>query len=495
MKALFIVVKFTVRATRGRSGVNDRNGERRLRRDGATNDAERDLVLEPSRSVRVVAETDVLVVGGGPAGVGAAVAASREGARTLLAERYPYLGGMAAGGMVLVIDDMMDGARQTVLGIAQEYAERLARIGAAVSPPVEDRYRVDQVLWDRWARWGAIDLYAHGHMKPITYAVAFDPDGWKRVSNDLVRDAGVELRLHSWFSRPIMEGDRVAGAVFETPEGRQAVRAEIVIDATGDAAVAAQTDAPIEHGRYFITLVHRYGGVDTDRAMRFEREHPEKAAALNAEAKRLLGGSWDMWWLLTPLPGVVWCNCPHLLGYDSTSVEDLTKAEFEARAKIEATFAFAKGNIPGFERAFLLDTAPQMGVRQGRLLQGEYVVTAEDIKNARWFPDSVARGRDYFTPYRSLVPQRIEQLLVAGRCYSATPIAQRSSREIGPCVVMGQAAGVAAAAALDAGVTVRGVDVPTVQRRLRAQGADPGDEQPAVAAELTVAGLGPEVER
>jgi len=444
-------------------------------------------VLEPSRRVPIVAETDVLVVGGGSAGVGAAVAARREGARTLLAERYPYLGGMASGGMVLVIDDMMDGPRQTVVGIAQEYVERLEAIGAAVYPPVEDRYRVDRALWDKWARWGSIDLYAHGHIKPITYAVAFDPDGWKRVSDDMVRDAGVELRLHSWFSEPMLDGDRVTGAIFETPAGRQAIRAKVVIDASGDAAVAARSGAPIEHGRYFVTLVHRYGGVDTERALRFEIEHPEEAAALNTEAKRILGGSWDMWWLLTPLPGVVWCNCPHMRGYDTTSVEDLTKAEFEARGKIVATFQFAKQNIPGFERCYLLDAAPQMGVRQGRLLMGEYVVTQDDIREARWFPDSVARGRDYFTPYRAMVPRQIEQLLVAGRCYSATPIAQRSSREIGPCIVMGQAAGVAAALALEADVTVRAVDVAAVQRRLRAQGADPGDERPVAEHAMATA--------
>jgi hypothetical protein len=440
--------------------------------------AERDSILEPGRRVPVVAETDVLVVGGGPAGVGAAVAAKREGARTLLTERYPFLGGMASGGMVLVIDDMMDGPRQTVLGLGQEYVERLERIGAAVYPPVEDRYRVDRDMWNRWARWGAIDLYARGPIKPITYAVAFDPDGWKRVSDDMVREAGVELRLHSWFSQPILDGDRIAGAIFETPAGRQAIRAGVVIDASGDAAVAAQARAPIEQGRYFVTLVHRYGGVDTERALRFEVEHPEEADRLNGEAKRILGGSWDMWWLLTPLPGVIWCNCPHMLGYDTTSVEDLTKAEFEARAKIAATFEFARENIPGFERSYLLDAAPQMGVRQGRLLKGEYVVTQDDIRQGTWFPDSVARGRDYFTPYRAMLPRRIEQLLVAGRCYSATPVAQRSSREIGPCIVMGQAAGIAAAVALGADVSVRAVDVPTVQRRLRAQGADPGNERP-----------------
>jgi hypothetical protein len=285
-----------------------------------------------------------------------------------------------------------------------------------------------------------------------------------------------------------MEGNRVGGAVFETPDGRQAIRAKVVVDTTGEAAVAATAGAPVERGRYIMTLVHRYGGVDTQRAIEFEIENPRRAAELNREAKRIMGGSWDLWWLLTPLPGVVWCNCPHLTGLDTLSVEDLTAAEFLARERIEATFAFVKANMPGFENAYVLDTGSQMGVRQGRLLTGEYVVTLDDIKEARRFPDSVARGRDYFTPYRALVPREIDQLLVAGRCYSASSAAQRISREIGPCIVMGQAAGIAAALALESGTLVRSVDVTTLQRRIRAQGADPGD-QPAdavVGAEMAV---------
>ncbi len=438
-------------------------------------------VLEPEREVPVVAETDILVVGGGPAGVAAAVEGARQGARALLAERYPYLGGMASGGMVLVVDDMMDGPRQTVLGLAQEYIERLERVGGAVYPPIEDRYRVDRTLWDRWARWGCYDIYFHGRIKPITYSVAFDPDAWKRVSNDMVAEAGVTLRLHSWFSEPLMEGNRVVGGLFETPEGRQAVRARAVVDASGDAMVAWKAGAEVEHGRYFMTLVHRYGGVDTERAMQFEREHPKEAAALNREAKRLVGGAWEFWWLLTPLPGVVWCNCPHLRGFDTTSVEDLTRAEFEARRQIQQTYEFARANIPGFENAYLLDHAPQMGVRQGRLLRGEYIVTQEDVRERRWFPDSVARGRDYYTPYRALLPREVEGLIVAGRCYSATSVAQRSSREIGPCIVMGQAAGLAAALALESDRDLRDVDVRTLQLRLREHGADPGDERAAEA--------------
>jgi hypothetical protein len=240
--------------------------------------------------------------------------------------------------------------------------------------------------------------------------------------------------------------------------------------------VFAGAGAPHVQGQYIVTLVHRYGGVDTERAIAFELEHPKEAATVNREARRLLGGSWDEWWLKTPLPGVVWCNCPHMRGYNTTSVEDLTKAEFEGRAKIEATLAYVQKNYPGFEKAYLLDTGSQMGVRQGRLLEGEYVVTVDDIRTGRRFDDSVARGRDYFTPYRSLLPKRIESLIVAGRCYSATPAAQRSSREIGPCIVMGQAAGAAAAMALESNVRFRDLDVAALQRRIRAQGADPGDQ-------------------
>jgi len=157
-------------------------------------------------------------------------------------------------------------------------------------------------------------------------------------------------------------------------------------------------------------------------------------------------------------------------------VEDLTTAEVKGRKHIYATVDFVRDKLPGFEQCYVVDVAPQTGVRQTRLLEGEYVMTKEDLAARTRFRDSVARGRDYYMPYRALVPKVIDNLLVAGRHYSATSQAQKMSREIPPCMAMGEAAGVAAALALNAGVTVRNVDIAGVQRVLRAQGADPGDQ-------------------
>lgn len=406
-----------------------------------------------------------------------------------LLERYSALGGLAAGGMVLVLDDMANGSEISVTGIVSEYVDRMGSLGLAVWPPEEDRV-VSEEAWNRWSRWGTFDFHSHTKPKPICYAVAFDPDAWKRVSNDLVREAGVNLRLHSWFSRPILENGRMAGVVCETKSGPQAVMADVVIDTTGDIDVASRTGAEYVEDKYLVTLVFRLGGVDTDLAERFEQENPREVRALNRTIKRMLGGAWEKWWLKTPLPGVVWCNCPHMTGYDGSDPASLTSAEFDARDRIAEAVDYMKQHLPGFEHAYIVDVAEQMGVRQTRLLQGEYVVTKDDISTRRHFSDSVARGRDYYTPYRALLPRSVDQLLVAGRHYSATPEAQKISREIPPCMAMGQAAGIAAALALDMGVTVREVDAKHIQHGMREQGADPGD-QPAANATIDTDTEGP----
>ena len=448
-----------------------------------------EILIRPQADVPVVSEADVAVVGGGPAGIAAAVSAARNGADAVLVERYPYLGGLASGGMVLVLDDMHNDTEISVRGLAMEIIERMHAKKLCVYPPAADRdpaVRATQEMWRKWRRWGLFDFHTQSKPHPIIFAAAFDPDGFKQASLDMVREAGVRLRLHSWFQSAIVENGRAAGVIVETKEGSQAIRARAVIDATGDLDVAASAGAAYEDGAYIVTTVSRIGGVDTEAAERFEHEEPERFAALDRQAKRLIGGSWQHWWLKTPLPGIVWCNCPHMTGFDGMKVADLTAAEFEGRRRMQGLLEFARENLPGFEQAYFVDFAPQTGVRQTRLLKGEYVVTKRDVRDRVHFHDSVCRGRDYYTPYRALLPVGVDQLLVAGRHYSATPQAQKISREIPPCMAMGEAAGIAAVQALGGGILVRDVDVRGVQRQMRAQGADPGD-RPAANAHVTEA--------
>jgi len=435
-------------------------------------------IKEAAREARVVDRSDVVVVGGGPAGLSAAVSAARNGASVTLLERYPYLGGLASGGMVLLLDDMHCELEVTVQGVGMEIIERMERWGLAVVPDEADRQldvRQSEEMWRKWSRWGVFDFRTQSKPHPIVYAAAFDPDGFKRASYEMVADSGVKLRTHSWFSSALVEDGAIKGVVCETKEGRQAVLGDIVVDTTGDLDVAAGAGAKFQEGSYILTTVSRWGGVDTEAATRFEFESPERFRTVDRDAKRIIGGCWNYWWLKTPLPGVVWLNCPHMAGLDGLKVDDLTGAELEGRRRIEQLLEFARKNLPGFENAYVVDFAPQTGVRQTRMLEGEYVVTKEDIMQRRHFDDTVCRGRDYYTPYRAMLPQQIDQLLVAGRHYSATPQAQKLSREIPPCMAMGEAAGVAAVIALDEGVTVREVEATTIQTKMRAQGADPGD--------------------
>ncbi len=438
------------------------------------------LYAEPGRDLAVATRADVVVVGGGPAGFSAAVAAARQGAKVCLVERYPYLGGLASGGMVLVLDDMCAGSEITVRGICGELVERMRARGHAVYPPEGERGH-DPAMFRKWSRWGLFDFNTRTKPHPICYAVAFDPDGWKRASDDMVAEAGIELRLHSLFAGSIVKDGRTVGVITESKAGRQAIMGDIVIDTTGDLDVAASAGARFSEGAYMVTTVFRLGGVNTDEAERFQFEEPARHAVLDLEARRVIGGSWDYWWLKTPLPGIVWCNCPHMTGLDGMKVEDLTRAEFEGRKRIHAMVDHVRAKLPGFADCYVVDVAPQTGVRQTRMLEGEYVVTKPDITERVHFPDSIARGRDYYTPYRALLPVGVDQLLVAGRHYSATPQAQKISREIPPCMAMGEAAGIAAAMALSAGTTVRNVDVAALQKRLRDQGADPGDKAPVWA--------------
>lgn len=429
----------------------------------------------------VVADCDIVVVGAGPAGHAAAVAAARNGASVTLLERYHHLGGMASGGMVLVLDDMVNEGNEVVTtGIVSEFVERMEKQNGAVYPPSEE-CQTNWEMWQKWSRWGCIDFHKSMMPQPIIHAVAFDPDAWKRVSLDMVREAGINLRTHSWFSDVLMEGGRITGVICQTKEGRQIIRAKYVVDATGDLDVGKAAGAEYTTGQFIVTTVFRLCDVDTEKAVAFEFAAPEEYKKLDRQARRVIGGAWGMWWLKTPLPGVVWCNCPHMPGYDGISVEHMVAAEYEGRERMMNLLHFAKANIPGFENAKMLGAAEQMGVRQTRLLQGEYIVTKKDVTSRRYFDDTVCRGRDYYTPYRALLPRGIDNLIVAGRHYSVDSDAQKMSREIPPCMAQGQAAGIAAHLALEGDKPLRDVDYKSIQVQMRAQGADPGDKPSANA--------------
>lgn len=447
-------------------------------------------ILSPAADVPVADRSNVVVVGGGPAGISAAVSAARNGASVTLLERYPYLGGLAAGGMVLVLDDMVNEHEITVRGLCMEMIERMQKKGLCVTPDPKDmmeHIRATPEAWRRWSRWGLFDFHTQSMPHPVCFSAAFDPDAFKGTAYDLIRESGVKLRTHSWFSSTIVEDGVVKGVICQTKSGPQAILGDVVIDTTGDLDVAASAGAAHIEDNFILTTVSRWGGVDTDAAERFEHEEPERFKKLDHEAKRLIGGCWSFWWLKTPLPGVIWLNCPHIPKLSGLKVEDLTQAEMEGRARIGKLLEFARSEMPGFEKSYVVDFAPQTGVRQTRLLQGEYVVTKDDVASRRHFADTVCRGRDYYTPYRAMLPREVDQILVAGRHYSATPQAQKSSREIPPCMAMGEAAGIAAVVALDAGTTVRKADIAQIQKRMRAQGADPGDVPSANASLLEAA--------
>ncbi|MEM5503122.1 FAD-dependent oxidoreductase [Ahrensia kielensis] len=423
----------------------------------------------------VVADCDVVVVGAGPAGHAAAVSAARNGMNVTLLERYHHLGGMASGGMVLVLDDMVNEGNEIVTtGIVDEFVERMKRQDGAVYPPKEECL-TNWEMWQKWSRWGCIDFHKSVSPQPIIHAVAFDPDAWKRASLDMVRDAKVNLRTHSWFSDVLMENGRITGVIAQTKLGRQVIRAKMVVDGTGDLDVGVAAGADYTDGQYIVTTVFRLCDVDTAKAEAFEYNNPEEYKKIDREARRVIGGAWGMWWLKTPLPGIVWCNCPHMPGYDGLSPEDMVASEYEGRERMMKLLDYARKNIPGFENAKMLGAAEQMGVRQTRLLQGEYVVNKDDVKSRRYFQDTVCRGRDYYTPYRALLPKGIDNLIVAGRHYSVDSDAQKLSREIPPCMAQGEAAGVAVSIAIKEGKALRDVDHRAIQKQMRAQGADPGD--------------------
>jgi hypothetical protein len=424
-----------------------------------------DYITLPEQRVPVVAECDVLVVGGGAAGMAAAIAARRQGADVVLVERYGYLGGLASGGLIVLLLTLDDGdGHQIVAGLCQELVERLQARDACFFPSKDEWGNYDEALVEKYRRWGLV--WGSGPHR-VRYSVAYDPEEFKFIANTWIAENGVRLMYHRWASAVVTTLDRPHGrpagrithVVFASKAGPQAVRASQVIDATGDGDVFTMSGESFEKEEIHPWLWFRMSGVkDVD-------------AAQSAR-----GG----FFFRTVKPGQVlmpWGAAERIeRRIDATNPDDLTFAEVECRRMVMDEVDRLRAQVPGFEEAHLTDVALTLGVTESRRLNGAYTLARDDVGTV--FDDTIAStghwtkyGAVYHIPYRSLLPQRVSNLLVAGRCISVDHRVHHATKEIPPAFATGEAAGIAATHALRASSPVQEVDVGAVQASLRKAGA------------------------
>jgi hypothetical protein len=411
-------------------------------------------ISEPGRDVPVRHETDVLVVGGGSAGVAAAVAAARTGVRVLLAERSGSLGGLATGGLILLLLTLDDGrGRQVVGGLCQEVVERLAARGAAYFPDASEWGCADRELVAREQRFGLVwGRPPHA----VRYAVAYDGEEMKFSLAELAREAGVELLLHAWGCDPWTEDGRVAGVLFESKAGRFAIRARAVIDASGDGDVFARLGCAHASERVLPWQWFVLGGIDD-----------ADAAALRGRGFRTVGeGRVLMPWGATEKIS---------RAIDATSPEDLTFAELECRRRVMAELDALRKADPAFARAHLCRVA-ELGITESRRLLGRRVLAREE--EGQIFADGIALtghwtkyGALYSIPYGCLLAREAPNLLAAGRCISVDHRVHHATKEIPACFATGEAAGAAAALSVRDGCEPAQLDVAKLRAHLLAAGA------------------------
>ncbi len=436
---------------------------------------------------------DVVVAGGGTAGAVAAIAAARNGVKTLVVEQFGFLGGSGSAALVIPMMPNHVEGKPLVRGISQEIQSRLLELGCAAT---------DKNGNEGW----------------------FNPEALKFVLEEMVLEAGGEILYFTLVEDVIMEGEELRGIVVANKSGRQAVFSKIVIDSTGDGDVAALAGVPFESGRKEdgvsqpMSLRFMVGNVDLSKLADFLLENDNRSYVDPPliEFAIVPGGGWPLEkffregveegflndsdivyfqaFSVPGMPGVVAFNCPRIIGnYKGFDADHLTEAVIQGRRRISRLFSFLRKKIPGFEESYLAMTAPMVGVRESRRIVGEYVLSAQDYFNARKFEDAVSRNRypidihlptsrlpgerklgpgEYHEiPYRSLIPVKVENLIVACRALSASFEAHGAVRIQPNMRAIGQAAGVAAALCVKKGVRPRQLDGKELRESLVQQGA------------------------
>ena len=431
---------------------------------------------EPARAVPVLRACDVLVVGGGPSGTAAAIAAGRMGADVVLLERSNHLGGLSTGGLVIWIDRMSDwSGEQVIRGLACDLIDRLPK-DAVAGPPRDTWGSRDEASAAFWRERTAA---FHG---VVTWSPTVDPEHLKFASQEMVLESGAHLLLHAWVAAPIMQDGAVAGVFLETKEGRMAVRAKVTIDCTGDgdifdrAGAASLTDVDKGDIHHCMNTAWLFGGVDMPRFIDFKTGQPEAFAAFTRDGTNACGGIFGR-------PFVSWRDDvavfmgPRLSGYSAVNVEDQTEVEIRSRRLMLRHLDVYREGAPGFENAYLMLSAPQLGVRHARRLVGVSAITRADWTSGMARADEIGISPaaspnfpNISVPYGSLVPVATDGLLVAGRAISCDATTHSFMREVPQCWMTGQAAGVAAALAAANRVAPRDVPVPALQAALLSQG-------------------------
>jgi glycine/D-amino acid oxidase-like deaminating enzyme len=415
-----------------------------------------DFVTLPESRVPVVARPDVLVAGGGSAGVAAAVAAARAGAETLLIERFSYTGGLATGGMIILLLTLDDGAgKQAVAGLCQETVERMERRDGVWYPPRGQWNDPDPALVEHCRRWGLV--WGSGPHR-VRYSVAFDPYAFIFAADEMLREAGVRVLYQTWACEPLLEDGRIEAVVIQNKSGRQAIVPRVVIDTTGDGDVFAAAGEPYEAERVHPWLWFEMAGVQ-DIEQAFEAG---KGLFFRATGRDRA---------LVPWGG----EASVRRRISATDPDEVSAALVECRQMVEEEASRLRANVPGFEEAYISLMADQLGITESRRLLGRYVMARDDLD--REFDDTVARTGHwtkydcaYNIPYRSLLPRGTANLIAAGRCISVDHRVHHATKEIPACMATGQAAGIAAALAAESR-DVGAVDVLALQKRLRDAGA------------------------